>query len=61
MSEDEKNEEGKQFSRIMYENSKVLEDYGQKADRFINCEALLNSSLAGYDQSSPHTTQIIFE
>lgn len=28
---------------------------------FINCEALLNGSLAGYDQSSPHTMQIIFE
>ncbi len=35
MSEDGKNEEEKQFSRIMYENSKVLEDYGEKADRLL--------------------------
>ena len=35
MSEEDKSEEEKQFSRIMYENSKVLEDYGQKADKLL--------------------------
>jgi hypothetical protein len=35
MSEDEKSEEEKQFSRIMYENSKVLENYGQKVDKLL--------------------------
>jgi hypothetical protein len=35
MSEEEKTEEEKQFSRVMYENSKVLEKYGEKADKLL--------------------------
>ncbi|MCF7495733.1 hypothetical protein L3V35_11845 [Vibrio sp. L5-1] len=35
MSKDEKSDEEKQFSRMMYENSKALENYGQKADRLL--------------------------
>jgi hypothetical protein len=35
MSEKEKTEEEKEFSRLMYEHSKVLENYGQKADKLL--------------------------
>jgi len=35
MSETEKSEEDKKFSKLMYEHSKVLENYGQKADKLL--------------------------
>lgn len=35
MTEEEKTEEEKQFSQVMYENSKVLEEYGQKANKLL--------------------------
>ena len=35
MSEEERSEEENRFSSIMYENSKALEAYGQKADKLL--------------------------
>jgi hypothetical protein len=35
MTETEKSEEDKAFSKLMYEYSKVLENYGQKADKLL--------------------------
>jgi archaellum biogenesis protein FlaJ (TadC family) len=35
MTETEKSEEDKEFSKLMYEHSKVLENYGQKADKLL--------------------------
>ena len=35
MPEEEKTSEEKEFSRLMYENSKILEEYGNKASKLL--------------------------